>query len=237
VDRAIKIQVDHLNFSYRGNRVLRDVSARFEENTITAIVGPSGIGKSTFLMTLNRLWETMPHATMKGEVRINLDGRFWNIYDHSYPLAELRRTVGMVFQVPNPLPMSIFRNVAFPLKLAGFCDKPAVAEKVEEALRRAYLWEEVRDRLTDHAMQLSGGQQQRLCIARALILEPQILLLDEPTSSLDATAAAVIEELLVNLKKRCTILVVSHYLAQVQRIADRVLELADGILVPSLLNL
>jgi len=143
----------------------------------------------------------------------------------------------MVFQVPNPLPMSIFKNVAFPLKLAGFCDKQAAAEKVEEALRRAYLWEEVRDRLTDHAMQLSGGQQQRLCIARALILEPQILLLDEPTSSLDATAAAVIEGLLVNLKKRCTILVVSHYLAQVQRIADRVLELADGILVPSLLNL
>jgi phosphate transport system ATP-binding protein len=237
MDRAIKIEVDHLNFSYRGNHVLKNVSARFEENTITAIVGPSGIGKSTFLMTLNRLWETMPHATMTGEVKINLDGRFWNICDHSYPPAQLRRTVGMVFQVPNPLPMSIFKNVAFPLKLAGFCDKQAVAKKVEEALKRAYLWEEVRSRLTDPATQLSGGQQQRLCIARALILEPQILLLDEPTSSLDATAAAVIEELLVNLKKRCTILVVSHYLDQVQRIADRVLELADGILVPSLLNL
>jgi phosphate transport system ATP-binding protein len=134
----------------------------------------------------------------------------------------------MVFQVPNPLPMSIYKNVAFPLKLTGMKNKNMISGKVETALKRAFLWEEVKDRLTDNAFSLSGGQQQRLCIARALILEPEILLLDEPTSSLDASAGAVIEELMLSLKDRCTLLIVSHYLDQVKRIADTAMELSDG---------
>jgi phosphate transport system ATP-binding protein len=134
----------------------------------------------------------------------------------------------MVFQTPNPLPMNIFGNVSFPLKLAGFRQKSAMADRVEQALKRAYLWDEVKDRLNEDALRLSGGQQQRLCIARALILEPEILLLDEPTSSLDPKAGAVIEELLVSLKDSCTLLIVSHYQDQVQRIANTVFELAEG---------
>lgn len=224
----VKIKIEHLFFSYGGRFVLRDVNLRIAENTITAIIGPSGIGKSTFLMTLNRLWETIPGAGMQGRVEIKFQGRFQEIHDRNYPLTTLRRSVGMVFQTPNPLPMSISRNVAFPLKLAGFRKKSEMADRVEQALKRAYLWDEVKDRLNEDALRLSGGQQQRLCIARALILEPEILLLDEPTSSLDPKAGAVIEELLVNLKDSCTLLTVSHYQDQVQRIADTVFELAEG---------
>ncbi len=232
MDKTTKIKVDHLHFGYQGHWVLRDITTQFAENSITAIVGPSGMGKSTFLMTLNRLWESIPKAKMKGKVEIKLNGRFRDIYDRSYSLSQLRRSVGIVFQVPNPLPMSIYKNVAFPLKLAGGKDKDFIAHKVEEALKRAYLWNEVKDRLTDDALALSGGQQQRLCIARALVLEPEVLLLDEPTSSLDAKAGAVIEDLLLSLKDRCTLLVVSHYLDQVKRIADTVVELSNGNFVP-----
>jgi phosphate transport system ATP-binding protein len=215
----VKIKIEHLFFSYRDRSVLRDANLRIAENTITAIIGPSGIGKSTFLMTLNRLWET-------------IQGQFQEIHDRNYPLTTLRRSVGMVFQTPNPLPMNIFGNVSFPLKLAGFRQKSKMADRVEQALKRAYLWDEVKDRLNEDALLLSGGQQQRLCIARALILEPEILLLDEPTSSLDPKAGAVIEELLVNLKNSCTLLIVSHHQDQVQRIADTVFELAEGKFVP-----
>lgn len=220
-----KIKVDALSFSYNGRYVLKNVSARFSENAITAIVGPSGRGKSTFLMTLNRLWENIPGAAMKGKVEIRFRDGFHDIYAPSYPLTRLRRAVGMVFQLPNPLPMSIFRNVAFPLKLAGYKDKGKIAHKAEEALKKAYLWEEVRDRLNENALSLSGGQQQRLCIARALILKPEVLLLDEPTSSLDINSGAMIEELLVDLKARCTLVMVSHYQDQVRRIADAAVEL------------
>lgn len=232
MDTTVKISIEHLFFSYNDHHVLRDVTARIAANTVTAIVGPSGIGKSTFLMTLNRLWETIPGARLTGDVEIRFGRHFQNIYDRNYPLTRLRRQVGMVFQTPNPLPMSIAKNVSFPLRLAGYRKKGEVADRVEQALKRAYLWEEVKDRLTENALVLSGGQQQRLCIARALILEPEILLLDEPTSSLDAKAAAVIEGLLVDLKTNCTLLIVSHYRDQVQRIADTVFELSGGTLVP-----
>jgi len=215
---------------------LRDITTQFAENAITAIVGPSGVGKSTLLMTLNRLWESIPSAKMKGKVEVKFDGRFCDIYDRSFSLPQLRRLVGMVFQVPNPLPMSIYKNIAFPLKLAGYKDKGLIGHRVEQALKRAYLWNEVKDRLTEDALALSGGQQQRLCIARALVLEPEILLLDEPTSSLDAKAGAVIEELLASLKDHCTLLVVSHYLDQVKRIADTVVELSNGRFVPRPFN-
>jgi phosphate transport system ATP-binding protein len=233
MNTTVKIAIDHLFFSYNDHHVLRDVTVRIAANTITAIVGPSGIGKSTFLMTLNRLWETIPGARLQGCVEIQFGGRFQNIYDHNYPLTRLRRQVGMVFQTPNPLPMSISKNVSFPLHLAGYRQKGEIADRVEQALKRAYLWEEVKDRLTENALLLSGGQQQRLCIARALILEPDILLLDEPTSSLDAKSAAVIEGLLVGLKENCTLMIVSHYWDQVQRIADTVFELTEGTLAPS----
>jgi phosphate transport system ATP-binding protein len=228
----VKIKIEHLFFRYGDRFVLRDVNLRIAENTITAIIGPSGIGKSTFLMTLNRLWETIPGAKLQGRVEIKFQGRFQEIHDCDYPPTTLRRLVGMVFQTPNPLPMTISRNVSFPLKQAGFRHKSQMADRVEEALKRAYLWDEVKDRLDEDALSLSGGQQQRLCIARALILEPEILLLDEPTSSLDPKAGAVIEELLVNLRGSCTLLMVSHYQDQVQRIADAVFELAEGRFVP-----
>jgi len=231
MENKTKIKIDGLSFFYNDHRVLNNITVSFPKNTLTAIVGPSGKGKTTFLMILNRLWESIPEARMEGSVKIRFDERFHKIYDPSYPLSRLRRLVGMVFQVPNPLPMSIYKNVAFPLKLAGLKDKNLISEKVETALKSAFLWEEVKDRLTDNAFSLSGGQQQRLCIARALTLEPEILLLDEPTSSLDAGAGAVIEELMLSLKDRCTVLMVSHYLDQVKRIADTAMELSDGKLL------
>ncbi|OPY65202.1 MAG: Phosphate import ATP-binding protein PstB 3 [Syntrophorhabdus sp. PtaU1.Bin050] len=179
-------------------------------------------------MTLNRLWENIPEAHLSGKVEMKFNGQFRDIHDRSVSPSNLRRLVGTVFQKPNPLPMSIFRNVAFPLKLSGEKDKRLVARKVEEVLRKAYLWDEVKDRLTHSALALSGGQQQRLCIARSLILEPEVLLLDEPTSSLDKKAAEIIEELILHLKERITILAVSHYLDQVKRIADRVVQFSEG---------
>lgn len=232
MDSLIKIKTENLFFSYHDNLVLKNVSVAFRKHSISAIIGPSGIGKSTFLMTLNRLWENIPRTTMNGRIEIQFNGKFQNIYDRSYSLTSLRRSVGMVFQTPNPLPMSIYRNVAFPLKLAGHNNKDYIEHMVEEALRRAYLWGEVKDRLHNDAFTLSGGQQQRLCIARSLILEPEVLLLDEPTSSLDADSGKYIEELLVRLKEQCTLLVVSHYGDQVDRIADTVFELSDGHLIP-----
>ncbi len=231
MEDTVKIRVTNLSFSYRGRQILRDISARFDDRSITAIVGPSGVGKSTFLMTLNRLWENIPDTSMKGRVEIRFDGRFQDVYDPSFPVTRLRRLVALVFQSPNPLPMSIYRNVAFPLKLSGRTDKKFTEEKVEEVLRMAYLWDEVKDRLGHDARGLSGGQQQRLCIARALVLEPEVLLMDEPTSSLDPTATGVIEELLVSLKDRLSILVVSHYLDQVQRVADRIVTFTGGAIV------
>lgn len=223
-----KIKIKNLFFAYGKNVVLNDISVAFEKQAITAITGPSGQGKSTFLTVLNRLWENTPKANIKGEVSILFGDTYCDIYAPSFDLLELRRKVGMVFQAPNPLPMSIMKNVSFPLKLKGCKDKEKNREKAEQALKKTFLWNEVKDRLSDDARSLSGGQQQRLCIARALILEPEILLLDEPTSSLDEAASSVIEDLLVELKSQCTILMVSHYLDQVRRVADRVVEVSAG---------
>lgn len=224
MENQTKIEIDRLCFHYGRLQVLHNVTARFRENTITAIVGPSGQGKSTFLKTLNRLWEGTPDARLSGSIRIRFDGKFCDIYHPEFSVARLRRKVGLVFQQPNPLPMSIYKNVAFPLKLAGVNIKQA-AGRVEQALKDGFLWDEVKDRLSADARLLSGGQQQRLCIARALILEPEVLLLDEPTSSLDERAGMVIEDLLCNLKSRCTLLVVSHHRDQVKRIADEWLQM------------
>jgi phosphate ABC transporter ATP-binding protein, PhoT family (TC 3.A.1.7.1) len=224
--KEIKIKIDGLNFYYQQKIVLRKLNGEFEERAITTILGPSGVGKTTFLMILNRLYESIPDCRVEGKAEMKLNGGYVDI--HSLPLTTLRKKVGMVFQMPNPLPMSIFKNVAFPLKLSGIKDRKHIEQKVEEALKYAFLWDEVKDRLNDSALKLSGGQQQRLCIARAMIIQPEVLLLDEPTSSLDVKAALKIEELLESLKERCTLIIVSHYADQTKRITDNVLILEDG---------
>lgn len=227
MNQDIKIRVSDLNFFYRDRPILQNIQVDFAEKAITALTGPSGVGKSTFLTALNRLWENIPDAQMNGTVIIKLRDRFRNIYAGDLAATELRKLVAMVFQAPNPLPMSIRKNVAFPLKLSGEKRRGLVDEKIEQALKMANLWDEVKDRLNEDARNLSGGQQQRLCIARALVLEPEVLLLDEPTSSLDQASTAIIEELLLKLKDRLTILIVSHHPEQVQRIADKVVEFGD----------
>jgi len=220
MEENTKITVRNLWFYYNSHPVLEDISIDIIGNTITAVTGPSGQGKSTFLMTLNRLWESIDGAGIKGKISIKFGRDFQDIYDGKYLVSVLRRQVGMVFQVPNPLPMSIYNNIAFPLKLEGKNNRKNMPSRVEDALKRSFLWDEVKDRLTEDARALSGGQQQRLCIARALILNPQVLLLDEPTSSLDERSGRVIEDLLLELKNDCTIVLVSHYLDQVKLIAD-----------------
>ncbi len=222
----IKISVSELSFSYFDKPVLNNICAEFQENSISAVVGPSGSGKSTLLLTLNRLWENIAGATLHGRVLMRFDGSWIDIYSRRCQVQYLRRKVGIVFQTPNPLPISIFKNVAFPLKLAGIKDKALIAAKVQSALEQAYLWKEVRDRLADNALCLSGGQQQRLCIARALITAPEVLLFDEPTASLDQRAAGVIEDLMVELKQSCTLVMVSHYQDQISRVADQVFTLS-----------
>jgi phosphate transport system ATP-binding protein len=223
-----KIVTDRLSFYYGKTPVLQNVSVELEERRITAITGPSGSGKSSFLSVLNRMWTEIPGVHLTGRAHIRLGDGMHDLCDGKLPAGELRRKVGMVFQTPNPLPMSIYRNVAFPLKLAGIRDRQQIAARVESALRRTLLWDEVKDRLKKDARKLSGGQQQRLCIARSLVLEPEVLLLDEPTSALDAAAAAGIEELLLDLKQDCTPVLVSHYLDQVRRLADRIYRLENG---------
>lgn len=234
MNQDIKIRVSDLNFFYRDRPILKNIQVDFAENTITALTGPSGVGKSTFLTALNRLWENIPEAQMNGSVIIKLRDRLRDIYAGDLAVTELRKQVAMVFQAPNPLPMSIRKNVAFPLKLSGEKRRGLVDEKIEQALQMANLWDEVKDRLNEDARNLSGGQQQRLCIARALVLEPEVLLLDEPTSSLDQASTAVIEELLLKLKDRLTILIVSHHPEQVQRIADKVVEFGDRGIVSAI---
>ncbi len=224
MNKQIKIKVTDLCFRYNKHLVFENINADMAENTITAVTGPSGRGKSSFLMTLNRLWENIEGAEVTGKVEIRFNEKFQDIYDGKYPVHILRRQVGMVFQTPNPLPMSIYNNIAFPLKLNGDIKKDDVAERVANALKQAFLWDEVKDRLDKNAEALSGGQQQRLCIARALVLNPHVLLLDEPTSSLDEKAGKMIEELLIELKKMCTIVLVSHYLDQIKRIADDLMQ-------------
>ena len=225
---AVKIRVCDLNFHYRNRQVLHDVNLTIPSGSITAITGPSGSGKSTLLLALNRLWEEIDGCRVRGRVEIELDGRLQEIHSPALPARYVRRKVGLVFQQPNPLPMSIFRNIAFPLQLAGVRDRELLAQQVETALRKVRLWQELHNRLEDDGRSLSGGQQQRLCIARALVLQPEVLLLDEPTSSLDPETGQAIEELLLNLKNEMTLIVVSHYQDQVQRIADLRFTVREG---------
>lgn len=222
-----KIIAKDLSFSYNKSPVLQGVNIRFPGNRIIAVTGPSGTGKSTFLALFNRLWESTDSGRLDGKILIELEGELVDIYDGNLPLEKLRRLVGMVFQAPNPLPMSIAKNIAFPLTLFARFKKQEIAERVEMYLKKVHLFDEVKDRLNTDARTLSGGQQQRLCIARALILEPEVILLDEPTSSLDEKACYKVEQLVVELKEQCTLILVSHYQDQVQRIADCVYEMRD----------
>ena len=224
------IEIEKLSFYYGESWVLKQISVSFLKNSIAAVIGASGSGKSTLLTTINRLSDEIAGTRVTGRVQIILDRQKIDIYQPGISLPWLRRKVGMVFQIPNPLPMSIYKNLTLPLKMAGIKNRGLQHDRVERVLKDSFLWAEVKDRLREDARTLSGGQQQRLCIARALILEPEVLLLDEPTSSLDEGAVAEIENLLLSLKESCTLLMVSHDLAQVERVADAVVEIADGAL-------
>ncbi len=211
-----KISVRGLNLYYGGNQALKDVDLEIRENRITALIGPSGCGKSTFLRCLNRMNDLAEQVRIEG--RILLDGE--DIYDEQVDVTLLRRRVGMVFQSPNPFPMSIYDNVAYGPRLQGIRDKGQLGGIVERALRGAAIFDEVKDRLKKPALGLSGGQQQRLCIARALAVEPEVLLLDEPTSALDPVSTRGIEELMKSLRESMTMVIVTHNMQQAARVAD-----------------
>ncbi len=210
----MKMRTTGLDFYYGGKQALHSIALEVPTGRITALIGPSGCGKSTFLRVLNRMYETVPQARPEGEVQLDGEDIF------SLDVVNLRRRVGMVFQKPNPFPKSIFDNIAYGLRINGMCSRAALPEAVEKSLRRAALWDEVKDQLHKSAYALSGGQQQRLCIARALAVEPEVLLLDEPCSALDPIATAKIEELLFNLKDMCTMVIVTHNMQQAARSAD-----------------
>ena len=212
-----KIEAERMNFFYSEKRALQDISVQIRPNVVTAFIGPSGCGKSTFLRTLNRMNDIIPGTRVDG--RVAIDGL--DIYTPGVDVVQLRRKVGMVFQKSNPFPKSIFENVAYGLRINGMVSsKPELAGRVEESLRAAALWDEVKDRLQESALALSGGQQQRLCIARALAVRPDILLMDEPASALDPIATQRIEELVYDLKKDYTIVIVTHNMQQAARVSD-----------------
>ncbi|WP_176013579.1 phosphate ABC transporter ATP-binding protein PstB [Victivallis sp. Marseille-Q1083] len=213
---ADKIVVRNLNFYYGSTQALFDNNIAIHTNQVTAVIGPSGCGKSTHLRVYNRIFELYRDQRASGEVLI--DGR--NIFDETVDVLELRRKVGMIFQKPPPFPMSVFDNVAYPLKLHFKFRKSEIADRVEQALRQASLWDEVRDKLKSSGLALSGGQQQRLCIARALAAGPEILLMDEPTSAIDPVATAKIEDLILELQKQFTIVIVTHNMQQAARISN-----------------
>ena len=211
-----KISVHGLNLYYGENHALKDVNMDIKEKAITAFIGPSGCGKSTFLKTLNRMNDLVDGVSITGSVQI--DGR--DIYERGVDTTLLRKKVGMVFQQPNPFPMSIYDNVAYGPRVHGIKDKKTLDRIVEESLKGAAIWDEVKDRLKKSALGLSGGQQQRLCIARALAVEPEILLMDEPTSALDPISTNKIEDLMETLKKKYTVVIVTHNMQQAVRVSD-----------------
>jgi phosphate transport system ATP-binding protein len=216
-DQPVKIDVDRLNFYYGNKQALHEISVKLRANLVSAFIGPSGCGKSTFLRTLNRMNDIIPGTRVEGKVMI--DGV--DVYDPRIDAVGLRRRVGMVFQKSNPFPKTIFENVAYGLRINGLTkNKADLHDRVESSLRSAAIWEEVKDRLHDSALALSGGQQQRLCIARALAVRPKVLLMDEPASALDPIATQHIEELIYDLKKDYTIVIVTHNMQQAARVSD-----------------
>ena len=213
----MNIEVRNFNFFYGAHQVLHGIELDIPSNQVTALIGPSGCGKSTFLRSINRMNDII--AGTRAEGLISIDGR--NVYAPSVDVVALRRRVGMVFQKSNPFPKSIYENVAYGLRIAGTRDKRTLDETVERSLRRAAIWDEVKDRLNGSALALSGDQQQRLCIARALAVDPDVLLMDEPASALDPIATQKIEELVYELKVNYTIVIVTHNMQQAARVSDR----------------
>jgi phosphate transport system ATP-binding protein len=225
---SAKLQIEALTVRYGPKTAVKEVSLPIYRNLVTAVIGPSGCGKSTLLRSINRMNDTIPHVVVEG--RILLDGD--DLYARATDVISLRRRVGMVFQTPNPFAKSIFDNVAFGLRINGIASSRAdLRGRVEAALQAAALWDEVKDRLGSSALTLSGGQQQRLCIARALAVEPEVLLMDEPASALDPVATAKIEELMFSLKERYTIAIVTHNMQQAARASDFTAFLLSGELV------
>jgi phosphate transport system ATP-binding protein len=214
---GIVFDVKNLNLFYGKNQALKNINIGIPAHSITAIIGPSGCGKSTFLKCLDRMNDLVLGAKVQGEV--NFKGK--NIYDKDVDVVELRKNVGMVFQKPNPFPMSVYDNVAYGPRVHGIKNKAKLEEIVEKSLKQAALWDELKDRMRDSAMSLSGGQQQRLCIARCLAVEPEVLLMDEPCSALDPIATSKIEDLMQKLKEKYTIIIVTHNMQQAARVSER----------------
>ncbi|OQP05805.1 phosphate ABC transporter ATP-binding protein [Geobacillus sp. 46C-IIa] len=222
--KGVVYETNDLNLWYGEHHALKHIHLTIYENEVTAIIGPSGCGKSTYIKTLNRMVELVPNVRIAGQLAYR--GR--NIFDPSYPVEQLRTQVGMVFQKPNPFPKSIYDNIAYGPRIHGIRNKKVLDEIVEKSLRGAALWDEVKDRLRDHAYGLSGGQQQRLCIARCLAIEPDVILMDEPTSALDPISTLKIEELIQELKKQYSIIIVTHNMQQAARISDKTAFFLNG---------
>ncbi len=227
MEHEVKIRSDKINFYYGKTQALADISMDIYTNNVTALIGPSGCGKSTFIRLLNRMNDLIPGARVEGSLTI--DGQ--DIYAPKTDVVELRRQVGMVFQKPNPFPKSIYENIAYGLKVNGMRDRTFIESRVVESLKKAAIWEEVRDRLHTSALMLSGGQQQRLCIARCLAVEPKVILFDEPCASLDPISTRKIEELILELKKDYTIAIVTHNMQQAARVSDYTAFLYLGSLI------
>lgn len=212
----VKMYTRNFDFYYGNFKALKSINIEIYKNKVTGLIGPSGCGKSTFLRSLNRMNDIIPGVRVEGDVVLeNVD-----IYDRNVDVVDLRRQVGMVFQKSNPFPKSIFDNIAYGLRINGERDKQKITQRVEESLKDAAIWDEVKDRLNDSAMGLSGGQQQRLCIARALAVQPEVILMDEPASALDPIATQKIEELIFKLKEDYTIVIVTHNMQQAARVSD-----------------
>jgi len=227
MEHEVKIRSDKINFYYGKTQALIDISMDIYANNVTALIGPSGCGKSTFIRLLNRMNDLIPGARVEGS--LTMDGQ--DIYAPKTDVVELRRQVGMVFQKPNPFPKSIYENIAYGLKINGMRDRTFIESRVVESLKKAAIWEEVRDRLHTSALMLSGGQQQRLCIARCLAVEPKVILFDEPCASLDPISTRKIEELILELKKDYTIVIVTHNMQQAARVSDYTAFLYLGSLI------
>jgi phosphate transport system ATP-binding protein len=212
-----KLSAHHLNLSFGSKQILKNINIDFEENQVTALIGPSGCGKSTLLRSFNRMHDLSPDAKIEGKLQIEDT----DIYDPNIAVTLTRKRIGMVFQKPNPLPKSIYENLAYPLRIHNY-HKSEIPDRIEAALKESYIWEEVKDDLKKPAVRLSGGQQQRLCIARTVVLRPEVILMDEPCSALDPISTRRIEELILKLKNDFTIVIVTHSMSQAQRISDKV---------------
>lgn len=223
---TVKLSAQHLNLYFGNKHILKDINIEFPENQVVSLIGPSGCGKSTLLRSFNRMHDLSHDATIKGDMRLDkLD-----LYDGQISVTDIRKRIGMVFQKPNPLPKSIYQNLAYPLTIHRY-PKDQVPSLIETALRDSYLWDEVKDELKKPAMKLSGGQQQRLCIARTVVLRPEVILMDEPCSALDPISTGKIEELILKLKNEYTIVIVTHNMQQAQRISDKVAFMYLGELI------